>query len=124
MKPIPLIALGLFAAMSPPAAQDPAIFRSESTLVVLHVNVYDKHDDPVTLLTRDNFAVTEDDRPQQITFFNGQDMPVAAGLVIDNSSSMIPRRKMVVAGGMTFANSSHPEDELFTVSFTEHVRFG
>ena len=51
-----------------------------------------------------------------------EDVPVTAGLVIDNSSSMLSRRKMVVAGGMTFATTSHPEDELFIVSFTERVR--
>jgi VWFA-related protein len=37
---------------------------------------------------------------------------------------MITRRRMVVAGTTTFAESSHPEDELFTVVFNENVRYG
>ena len=37
---------------------------------------------------------------------------------------MITRRAMVIAGTKAFAESSHPEDELFTVVFNEHVRFG
>jgi Ca-activated chloride channel homolog len=100
------------------------VFKSRSDLVVLHVNVFDNHSDAVPSLTKDNFLVFEDDRLQKITFFSGEDVPVAAGLVIDNSSSMIARQKMVVAGSMAFAESSHPEDELFTVSFNERVRFG
>lgn len=112
---IPLIALG----------QDPPpVFKARSDLVVLHVNVFDGKSDAVPNLTRDNFMVFEDGKAQEITFFSNEDVPVAAGLVIDNSSSMITRRHMVVAGAMAFADSSHPEDELFTVYFNENVRLG
>ena len=51
-------------------------------------------------------------------------MPVAVGLIVDNSGSMITRRPMVMAGTKAFAESSHPEDELFTIVFNEHVRHG
>jgi Ca-activated chloride channel homolog len=105
--------------------QDPTtpLFRSEANLVVLHVNVFDDGE-PVLRLARENFLVFENDRLQEIRFFSSEDVPVTVGLVIDSSSSMITQRGLVVAGGMAFANSSHPEDELFTVSFTEQVRFG
>jgi Ca-activated chloride channel homolog len=109
-----------------PAAQDPAppTFKSESDLVQLHVNVFDGNSDAVSELTKENFLVFEDGRHQEIAFFSNEDVPVAAGLVIDNSSSMIAKGRLVVAGAMAFADSSHPEDELFTVHFNEHVRFG
>jgi Ca-activated chloride channel homolog len=121
-------ALGTVAASSAPA-QDPElppppVFRAQSDLVVLHVNVFDGHSDAVPNLTRESFLVIEDNAAQEITFFSGADVPVAVGLVIDNSGSMIARRSMVVAGGKAFAASSHPEDELFTVVFNEHVRYG
>ena len=70
------------------------------------------------------FRVFEDDRPQDITFFSSGDVPVAVGLVLDNSGSMIARRGMVTAGTNAFAESSHPEDELFTDVFNENVRYG
>lgn len=100
------------------------VFKAEANLVVLHVNVFDKRFEPVDDLKSENFLVIEDDRPQTLSFFSSEDVPVTVGLVVDNSSSMLTRRKMVVAGGMAFANSSHPEDELFLVSFTENVRLG
>ena len=37
---------------------------------------------------------------------------------------MITRRPMVLAGAKAFAESSHPEDEVFTIVFNEHVRHG
>jgi Ca-activated chloride channel family protein len=70
------------------------------------------------------FSVLEDGRPQEISFFTSADVPVAAGLVVDNSGSMITRQRMVVAGGVAFAQASHPEDQLFAVIFNEKVRFG
>jgi Ca-activated chloride channel family protein len=113
----------LILAIAPPgAAQDPPVFKSQSDVVQLHVNVFDGDSDAVTELTRDNFLVFEDGRNQEITFFSSEDVPVAAGLVIDNSSSMITRRQLVTAGAMAFAETSHPEDELFIVNFNEHVR--
>lgn len=101
-----------------------ATFRAQSELVVLHVNVFDGRSDAVDGLPQSAFSVVENDLPQDITFFNSANVPVAAGLVLDNSSSMITRRGMVLAGGTAFVESSHPEDELFTVNFNEHVRFG
>lgn len=100
------------------------VFKSGADLVVLHVNVFDDRSDAVAELPQSTFAVFEDGRPQHITFFAGTDVPVAAGLVIDNSSSMIARRKMVSASTRAFVDSSHPEDELFTISFNEHVAYG
>jgi VWFA-related protein len=104
------------------AGQDPPLFKSRSDIVQLHVNVFDGDSDAVTELTRDNFLVFEDGRHQEITFFSSEDVPVAVGLVIDNSSSMIAKGQLVTAGAMAFAESSHPEDQLFVVNFNEHVR--
>jgi Ca-activated chloride channel homolog len=100
------------------------VFTSHADLVQLHINVFDGNSDAVPALTKENFLVFEDGLNQEITFFSSEDVPVAVGLVIDNSSSMITRQKLVVAGAMAFADSSHPEDELFIVHFNEHVRFG
>jgi Ca-activated chloride channel family protein len=99
-------------------------FRSTSDLVVLHVNVFDGRSDAVPNLPRSAFHIVEDEVPQELTFFDSEDVPVAVGLVIDNSTSMLTRRNMVVAGTDTFAQSSHPEDQLFTLLFNEYVTLG
>ena len=123
-----LLAVLLFVAATLHAAgQEPVtapVFKAQSDLVVLHVNVFDRRSDAVPELPQSAFTVVEEGRPQAITFFSDADVPVAAGLIIDNSSSMITRRAMVMAGTRAFAASSHPEDELFTMVFNEHVRPG
>ena len=107
------------------AGQNPQpVFTSHADLVVLHVNVFDGRSDAVPDLPQDAFQVLEDGKPQAITLFTGADVPVAVGLVLDASSSMISRQSMLTSGGAAFARASRPEDEIFTIHFNENVRFG
>ena len=123
-----LVVAGLVAGAAVLTAQDPPpeapLFKAESDLVVLHVNVFDGRSDAVATLPQEAFSVTEDNKTQTITFFSSEDVPVAVGLVLDNSSSMLTRRHMVLAGTRAFGSSSHPDDELFTIIFNEKVRHG
>jgi Ca-activated chloride channel family protein len=112
------------ADQSADPAETPIVFRAQTDLVVLHVNVFDRRSDAVPNLPQSAFLVIDEDKPQDISFFASGDVPVAVGLVIDNSSSMITRRAMVMAGTKAFAESSHEEDELFTVIFNENIRHG
>jgi Ca-activated chloride channel family protein len=110
---------------NPSAIETPqALFKSRADLVVLYVNVFDGRSDAVPSLPQNAFRVIEDGKPREITFFSDVDVPVAVGLAVDNSTSMMRRRQMVVAGATAFSASSHPEDELFTLVFNEHVRLG
>jgi Ca-activated chloride channel family protein len=112
-------------AASVAAARPPqTTFKSDTDLVVLHVNVFDERSDAVPDLPPHVFRVFEDDEPQDITLFSPADVPVAVGLILDASASMIARHRLVLAGGDAFVRSSHPADELFTIHFNEHVRFG
>lgn len=112
-------------ALEAQRTQDAApVFRAESDLVVLHVNVFDRKSDAVPGLPQEAFRVYEDGELQDVTFFSGADVPVAVGLVLDNSGSMIARQRMTIAGGLAFARSSHPEDELFTIHFNENIEYG
>jgi len=86
--------------------------------------VFNGRSDAVPNLPQSAFQILEDGKPQAITFFSDVDVPVAIGLIIDNSTSMITERPLVAAGTAAFAQSSHPEDEMFAVVFNEHVRRG
>jgi VWFA-related protein len=106
------------------ARQDDQVFKSGAELVVLHVNVFDKRSDAIPELPQSAFTVFEDDKLQDIEFFSAGDVPVTVGLVVDNSTSMLTERDMVVSGATAFAESSHPEDEMFAIVFNETVRTG
>src|SRR5215208_2203588 len=116
-----LLVAGLAAVMSLAvrAAQDEQVFKAAAELVVLHVNVFDGRSDAVPDLPQSAFTVYEDEKPQEISFFSAGDVPVTVGLVIDNSTSMLTERDLVLAGAKAFAASSHPEDQMFAVVFNE-----
>ena len=95
-----------------------------SDLVVLHAVVSDDRSRFVRGLTRDQFAVYEDDVRQTIEFFAAEDQPATVGLVIDNSGSMHPKRGDVIAAGHAFVRASHPGNELFLLHFNERVWSG
>jgi Ca-activated chloride channel homolog len=96
-------------------------FKTESQLVVLHVAVKDRRGGYVGGLGQDAFRVSENKRPQAISFFNSQDAPVTVGLLMDSSGSMAANRRMVIAAAVAFAETMHAEDEIFILGFNENI---
>ncbi len=90
-------------------------------LVVLPVNVTDSHGAFVSGLQKKNFHVYEDGKPQNVSLFAEEDTPVTVGLLVDQSRSMGPKLSDVVIAVSTFVLSSHPEDEMFVVDFSDDV---
>jgi Ca-activated chloride channel homolog len=105
----------------PIEAQHPGGARLRSTvdLVALHVTVTNTQGDLITTLTKKDFEVYEDKARQDIALFSRADIPVSAGLVIDNSGSMREKRAQVNAAAMTFVKTSNPQDEMFVVNFND-----
>jgi VWFA-related protein len=111
------------AAFSPGDPQATTI-RAEVNLVQLHVRVTDRAGHAISGLTKDAFQLWVDDVVQPITVFQGEDAPVTAGIVIDNSASMELKRGEVVAAALAFARASNPKDQMFVVHFNDHARLG
>ena len=98
---------------------DVFVFRKEVDEVTLHATVVDDKNRLVTDLTRPDFSVFEDGQQQKITSFRREDIPVAMGIVIDNSGSMRDKRPAVNAAAINFVKSSNPQDKVFVVNFNE-----
>jgi Ca-activated chloride channel homolog len=98
---------------------DVFVFRKEVDEVTLHATVVDEKNRLVTTLDRGDFTVYEDNQPQKITSFRREDIPVAMGIVIDNSGSMRDKRAAVNAAAINFVRSSNPQDKVFIVNFNE-----
>jgi VWFA-related protein len=64
-----LTAIGLPAQDAAQRPQTPPTIRSRTTLVPVDVRVVDEKGNPVTDLTRDDFIILEDGRPQEIRVF-------------------------------------------------------
>jgi VWFA-related protein len=120
---MPSITLGQ-QARPPQPVQNDFTFNVNVHEVLLHATVRNKKGAPVAGLTQQDFQVFEDHVLQPIKHFSHEDIPVTAGIIIDNSGSMQPRRAEVIAASLAFASSSNPHDQMFLVNFNEHVRFG
>jgi Ca-activated chloride channel family protein len=95
------------------------VIRKNVDEVLLHATVIDSKQRMVTDLDRNAFTVLEDGKPQTIISFRHEDIPVAMGIVIDNSGSMREKRAKVNQAALNLVRSSNPQDEVFVVNFND-----
>ena len=95
------------------------VFKKEVEEVILHATVVDDQNRLVTNLAGDNFAVYEDGKRQELTSFRKERVPVALGILIDNSGSMLPKRAKVNEAALQLVDASQQEDRVFVVNFGE-----
>ncbi len=98
--------------------------RTTSRLVLLDVSVKDPKGGFVSGLTKENFHVFEDGKPQEITQFANADIPITVGILVDESGSMRPKRVEVLTAALSFITASNPLDETFVLHFNDKVRHG
>ena len=104
------------------AGNDPGmfVFKKQVEEVVLHATVVDERRHLVPSLDRGAFSVFENGAPQAITSFRREDVPVAMGIVIDNSGSMRDKRDKVNQSVLNLIRASNPQDEIFVVNFSQN----
>jgi len=104
-----------------PSATDNGVFvfHAEAREVTLHATVVDERNRLITNLNKTDFAVFENNQPQQIKAFRHEDIPVAIGIVIDNSGSMREKREEVNKAAVNLVKASNPDDQVFVVNFSD-----
>jgi VWFA-related protein len=115
---------GLLCASALAAADSQTTIRADVNLVQFHAKVTDVNGHTISGLGKEAFELFVDDVRQTITVFQGEDAPVTAGIVMDNSASMAPKREEAIAAALAFARASNPRDQMFVVHFNDHARFG
>ena len=95
------------------------MFRAEVQEVMLHATVLDDKQRLVTNLDKTAFTVFENNQPQTIKSFRHEDIPVALGIVIDNSGSMREKRDRVNKAAVNLVRASNPNDQVFVVNFND-----
>ena len=95
------------------------VIRKDVDEVLLHATVVDDKGHIVTSLNKNDFTVFEDGKPQTIISFHHEDIPVAMGILIDNSGSMREKRMKVNQAALNLVRSSNPQDEVFVVNFND-----
>ena len=113
---IAVLALGLSLA-----AQEPT-FRSGSRVVPSYVTVVDANNRLVTDLTRDDFELLDNGRPE-ITIFDNEVRPFSVVVMLDTSVSMTHRLNDLYAGAEQFLLRLLPHDKAAVGAFNDKVEF-
>ena len=115
-------AIGVLAFGLSLAAQQPT-FRSGSRVVPSYVTITDSNNRLVTDLTRDDFEVLDNGRPQEITIFDNEVRPFTVVVMLDTSVSMTHRLKDLYAGAEQFLLRLLPHDKGTVGAFNDKIEF-
>jgi Ca-activated chloride channel homolog len=90
--------------------------RVDVDLVLVPVTVTDSLNHPVVTLTRNDFLLSEGDKPQRVEYFSGEDAPISVALVLDFSGSMKNKIEYERQAVEEFFRNANPADEYFAIS--------
>ena len=128
-RPVAFVLAVLLLAPVAVRAQRP-LFTSRIDLVRVGVTVLDRDGNLVTGLTRDDFEVLEDGRPQEVRYFSMglasdvDDVPLHLGLLLDMSGSMERNDRFQKTAAIRFLNRLTYATDLTLVDFDTEVRVG
>jgi Ca-activated chloride channel family protein len=105
------------------SSQQP-VFRGTSDTVRLFVTVTDRDGRLVTTLTRDQFEVRDEGRPQPITVFDNSPQPIRLIVMLDVSGSMQGNLPLLRASAEQLFARLRPDDLVRIGSFGHHVAIG
>jgi Ca-activated chloride channel family protein len=107
-----------------PAPAQEITLHMDVKLVSVFVNVTDKNGAVVGGLTRDDFSIAEDGRPQTISLFERQsELPLNLTLAIDTSGSVHKDLAEETDAAHRFAHAlMRPQDQMSVLQFATDVR--
>jgi len=114
----------LLLADAPARSQQSAPITLDVNAVNLLATVRDKHGDIVRNLTKDDFALEQDGKPQTITYFAKEsDLPLTLGLLVDTSLSQRRVLDQERAASRTFLDQvlRVDKDKAFVIQFDREV---
>lgn len=119
-----LVFFGLLAAGHQLTAEDAPVLKTIGREVTIPVVVWDKHNKFVTNLTKDDFTLTEDGKPQVIrSFVPATSQPIVLGLIIDTSTAQRDNIEQMKAASKHFLEQilTNPQDKAFVLHFDREV---
>jgi Ca-activated chloride channel family protein len=125
-----VVAAALWATIAPgsAAAPQPAVFRGGIDVVRFGVTVMDRKGGLVTGLTRDDFEILEDGRPQTVEYVAAGDataddgLPLHLGLLLDVSGSMAETIGFTRTASIRFVTQLADAEDVTVVDFDTEVR--
>jgi len=91
-------------------------------VVTVNVTVTDAARRMVSDLTREDFVIFEDNRPQTVTLFQKVGVPLAVSLLLDTSASMQANLATAQEAAVGFVNELGPADVASVIDFNSRVQ--
>jgi Ca-activated chloride channel family protein len=91
-------------------------------LVLVPVAVTDALNRPVITLQKQDFAIYEENKTQEIRYFSAEEAPISIALLIDTSESMTDKIDTERAAIVEFFNNANPADEYFAITFSRRPK--
>lgn len=105
--------------IDPQPVGDEEVVRVESNLVSLNASVYSERlKSYVGTLSQSDFAVFEDGRREEVSFFAKTDVPFDLVLLIDLSGSTGGKRDLIRKTTRRFIEAARPSDRIAVVTFS------
>jgi Ca-activated chloride channel family protein len=104
-----------------PQSQAPTI-RSGTHTVSVYASVVDSTGRLVTGLTKDDFIVLDDGKPQDLTIFTGDEQPITIVIMLDRSGSVVQQYTQVRDAAEKFVSHLGDADRARIGSFSTAVR--
>jgi Ca-activated chloride channel family protein len=119
----PVVHLFFFAMLATFCAAQETVLHVDVKLVSVFVNVTDRNGAVVGGLSKDDFHVAEDGRPQQISVFERQsELPLNLTLAIDTSGSVKKDMAEEAEAARRFAHAIlRPQDQMSLMQFATDV---
>lgn len=102
-------------------AQDDEVLTVDSSIVVMNATITDTGGKPVFGLKQGQFKIFEDGVEQEIAFFQAEETPFAAVILLDTSGSMEERVTMARAAAINFLGGLRPVDVAAVYNFDRKV---
>ena len=112
---------------APPQQQAPMPpkIAVQTNMVTVAATVRDKKGEIISNLTKDDFALDEDGRPQTVSYFAREnDLPLTVGLLVDTSMSqrrLIDQERVASATFVDHALREEKKDQAFLIHFDYEV---
>jgi Ca-activated chloride channel family protein len=103
--------------------QQPETIRISTTLVTVPVSAIDRTGRFVTGLTKGDFQIFEDGKPQGILMVSGMETPFNVALLLDTSRSTRESLNAIRKAALSFVNQLQPQDRVLIVTFDDKVSF-
>ena len=102
-------------------AQDRPVFRSAAHTVYIYATVQSKDGRLITDLTKDDFEVFDNGRPQAVTVFTNEPQTITMALLFDMSRSMVKNLPRLREASVAFVHALWPDDRVRIGSFGEEI---